>query len=91
MRMKGRDRVKLFLKIVIGIIKQQVKITLKRKNLIIELFQRIQITKSKQSCQSDSEFNRRKEVKFLKLQHNLDYINNKNSKTFSTQTFQKLT
>ena len=57
----------------------------------IELFQKIQIIKSKPNYLLDSECNRRKEVKFLRRQLSQDYTNNKNLKTFLTQTFQKST
>ena len=71
--------------------KSKQKIITKRKNLITEQHQRIQITKSNQSSLLDSESSRKKGVKFLKLQHNLNYINNRNLKTSLTQIYLNIT
>jgi hypothetical protein len=51
MHRMDRELAKMLLKTAIGIIKQREKITLKRKNLIIELYQRMQIIKSKLNFQ----------------------------------------
>ena len=83
-----KDRVKLHLRIVIGIISWWMNQP-RRKSKRIELFLKIQIIGSKVSFQLDSEYNRRKEAKFLKQQLNLNYINNKNSKTFLILIFQR--
>ena len=58
------------------------------ENKKIELPLKIQIIKSKKNYLLDLEFNRKKEVKFLKLQLNQDYISNKNSKIFLTLILQ---
>ena len=83
-----KDRVKLHLRIVIGIISWWMNQP-RRKSKRIELFLKIQIIGSKVSFQLDLEYNRRKEAKFRKQQLNLNYINNRNLKTFSILIFQR--